>query len=131
MRTKDENAEPQVGIFWLLDDRLILDSTPVSRAEPYGEAKTHARGHLKHWTELQRTGVVPDNVEYEDPPRGRVVYYPQDDGFALYADPCILSKKDVIQKIMAAMNLPQGRTAILRDAHYRCSHCLYGNEEGA
>jgi hypothetical protein len=26
-----------VGIFWLVDGRLIIDASPLSEAEPYGD----------------------------------------------------------------------------------------------
>lgn len=122
------NPEPHVGIFWLVGDRLIIDSTPVSKAEPYGVAKTHGRGHLKHWTGLQQAGTVPPDTEYEDPPRGRVAFYPRDESFVLYADRCILARKAVLRHIVKAMNLPQN-TKTEPDPHYRCHWCMYGCQE--
>ncbi len=122
--TTRAKAEPRVGIFWLFGGKLITDSTPLSQAEPYGEAKTHPRGHLKHWTELQKTGQVPQDVEYEDPPRGRVLYYPRGEEFVLYADRCILAKKKLVRQIMAALNLPGKRTTTSKDSHYCCARCL-------
>ena len=32
-------ARTEGGIFWGLGGKVILDSTPVTQAEPYGEAK--------------------------------------------------------------------------------------------
>jgi hypothetical protein len=122
--TKRAKAEPRVGIFWLFGGKLITDSTPVSDAEPYADGMTHPRGHLKHWTDLQKTGKVSQDVEYEEPPRGRVSYYPQSEEFVLYADPCILAKKKLVRQIMAALNLPGKRTTTSKDPHYRCARCL-------
>jgi hypothetical protein len=116
--------ETRVGIFWLFRGRVIIDSTQLSQAEPYGEFRGHARGHLEHWTELQRIGKVPTSVEYEEPRRGRVVYNPARDQFALYADPCILGKPAAMKKVMDALFLPRGQTTTLSDSHYRCSRCL-------
>ena len=70
--TARAKPEPKVGIFWLFGGKLILDTTPLGQAEPYGEAKTHPRGHLKYWTELQQAGKFPPEVEYEEPPLGQV-----------------------------------------------------------
>ncbi|MGA2985370.1 MAG: hypothetical protein ABSG32_16275 [Terriglobia bacterium] len=122
--TRRAQVEPRVGIFWLLDGKLIADSTPVSDAEPYADGMTHPRSHIEQWAELQRTGQVPDIVEYEEPPRGRVSYYPQRDEFVLYADPCILAKKRLVRQIMVALNLPEKRTTTSKDSHYRCVRCL-------
>ena len=79
--TTRATTEPKVGIFWLLGGKVIADGTPLSQAAPYGEARTDPRGHLKRWTELQKAGQVPPEIEYDDPPRGRAVYYPRDEEF--------------------------------------------------
>ena len=57
--------EPHVGIFWLVSGKPIIDSTPLSQAEPYGDHLTHARGHAEVWGQYQRVGVVPIDMEYE------------------------------------------------------------------
>jgi hypothetical protein len=112
------------GHFWIFRGELILDTTPVSQSEEYGEAKGHPRGHLQHWTELQRTGAMSRDLEYDDPPRGRVVHFPKDKRFVLYVDPCILTRKNIVRRIMAEMNLPHNHTRISSDDHYRCLRCL-------
>ena len=117
--------EPSVGIFWLLDGKLIIDATPLSKAELYGSALGHPTSHIDHWTRLQRTRTVPAEVEYEEPPRGRVVFDGREQRFHLLADKCILGRRDVVGRIMAAMNLPQDKTSEGRDEHYRCFECLY------
>jgi len=118
--------EPHVGIFWLFEDRLIIDSTPLSTAVPYGDCLTYAGGHIDVWTILQNQGAVPSLLEYEEPPRGRVVYDRRHERFVLFADRCILKRKQALRRIMAAMHLPSGKTDTITDAHYRCSKCLYG-----
>ena len=120
-------SEPHVGIFWLFDGTLIIDSTPVSRAEPYADSLGHSTGHIDHWALLQRKGAVPTGVEYEEAPRGRVVFDRREDQFYLLADKCILHRPEVVQRIMESLHLPMG-TKLGADAHYRCFACLYGNE---
>ena len=117
--------EPSVGIFWLFRDRLILDATPISKAEAYGTALTHPTGHIDYWARLQQTGAVPAEVEYEEPPRGRVVYDGRERCFHLLADKCILGRRDVVGRIMDGLHLPPGKTTEGRDEHYRCFNCLY------
>jgi hypothetical protein len=126
MRKLRQRQEPHVGIFWLFQGKVIIDSTPRTKAEPYGECRTHARGHLEQWTELQRIGTVPAGVEYEEPPRGRVVWYPAREHFLLYADRCILRKPAALKKVMDALFLPRDRTTTSSDPHYRCPRCLSG-----
>jgi hypothetical protein len=67
-------------------------------------------------------------LEYEEPPRGRVVYDANEKRFTLLADKCILRDRRIVREIISAMNLPVG-TATATDHHYRCHTCLYGKDE--
>ena len=119
----EENIhDPKVGIFWLIAKRLIVDSTSVSRAEDYNNCKTYARSHLEFWQDLTRAGAIVEG-DYEEHPRGRIVYNTRTRQFTIYADKCIIRKKAVVREIMREMNLPT-RTKISTDPHYRCFKCL-------
>ena len=119
--------ESMVGIFWLVGpDRLIFDVTRISEAQLYAHALTHPRGHLAHWTALQQSGMVLPEIEYEEYPRGRVVFYHTENKFRLFADPCILARPAIVRRILSTMHLPRKKTEVLGDAHYRCAKCLEG-----
>ena len=46
-------AEPKVGIFWLSDGNLVIDSTLLSKAEDYGGAfKIHPGDHCSVWEKV-------------------------------------------------------------------------------
>jgi hypothetical protein len=115
---------PRVGIFWVVGRRLLIDSTPVSEAELYGDCKNHPRGHIDRWRQMQTTGVVPLDIEYEEPPRGRVSYNVKKRQFLLLADRCILKKRNLVKKIMRELQLPTETTKFDTDPHYRCYKCL-------
>src|ERR1035438_4845642 len=53
-----DQLETRVGIFWLVNNQLIIDCTPLSAAERYGDCLNHAKSHIHYWTEQQRAGVV-------------------------------------------------------------------------
>ena len=116
-------ATPQVGIIYLVRGKLFIDSTPLALAGHYGDSMIHERDHISYWAELVASGRVP-NGEYEEFPRGRVAYDTKSGQFTLLADKCILSRKAIVRKILAGMNLPVGRTQIGTDSHYRCFRCL-------
>ena len=44
--------------------------------------------------------------------------------FSLLADKCILSSKSIVSKILLRMSLPNVRTKVDSDPHYRCYRCL-------
>jgi hypothetical protein len=52
------NPATMVGIFWLIGDRLILDTSPLSDAEPYGDSLGHRTSHIDYWTAQQCLGTV-------------------------------------------------------------------------
>jgi hypothetical protein len=124
MMSDKKPHEPHVGIFWLFNGKLIIDTTPLSKAEAYGDHLGHPTSHIDYWTKLQGEGVVPPEVEYEEPPRGRVGYDNREERFWLRADRCILKKKALVIRIMKAMNLPSGKTQTEKDDHYQCEVCL-------
>jgi hypothetical protein len=122
------SIEPHVGIFWLVNGRLLIDSTPLSKAEPYADHLGHARSHIDVWTRYQRSGKVPSESEYEEFPRGRVTHHPASGECAIFADRCILNRKDLIARLKDELQLPN-KTKLATDLHYRCHHCLYGTQE--
>jgi len=126
-RKKDRAAQPAVGIFWLINGKPLIDSTPLSEAEPYGEHLTHPRGHAAVWERYQRNGVVSPEMEYEEAPRGRVMYNTKSQRFTLLADRCILKDNGIASQIMSEMKLPNEKTDKGKDSHYQCSACLRGN----
>lgn len=125
MKKSVQQPEPHVGIFWFFDNKLILNSSPLSMAEPYGTALGHTTSHIDHWTRLQCNRTVPADTEYDEPPRGRVVFDGREQRFHLMADKCILGRRDVVAGIMEAMHLPDD-TKVSTDSHYRCPRCLAG-----
>jgi hypothetical protein len=70
--------------------------------------------------------MVPTDVEYEESPRGRAVYDSRRDRFVIYADRCILRRKNTLRQVMKELKLPQNKTETSSDLHYRCSRCLHG-----
>jgi hypothetical protein len=66
--------EPRLGIFWLVGGKLLMESAPLSAAEPYGGQLTHPRSHSEVWQQYQRAGTVPADMKYDQPPRGRVMF---------------------------------------------------------
>src|SRR5438552_17650634 len=121
--------EPRVGIFWLVNQNLLIDSTLLSAAEEYDHFKIHSGNHISVWEKFQQNGTAPHEMEYEEAPRGRVMYNMKIRRFTLLADKCILKDKRIVSKIMSEMNLPSKNTDKGTDSHYRCFTCLYGRRE--
>jgi hypothetical protein len=129
------DGTPKIGIFWRLqssDDGvfLLMDCVAMAKAETYGEFLTYG-AHYEHWNKLAAMGQlalldlgIPDVVrwtEYEEWPRGRVVFHRPDNRFILYADPT-LQTPPIIAEIVHRFSLPADRTDVRSDAHYVLTH---------
>lgn len=121
-----------LGIFWFvpIDETrsgLIHDMTPLEHAPAYGDMLTHDCGHAEFWEFLTRLGpnylqsinvpTIPAYSEYDDWPRGRVVYDTRSDRFIIYADRQ-LHNRPFINQILRAFDLPPEKTTIQTDMHY-------------
>ena len=126
------DQEASVGIFWAVPvpggTQLATEASSLANAEPYGDKLTHPNGHYETWSDWQRLGSaglarlgLPAAIawhEYEDLPRGRVVFSVPDLAFTVYADRQLL--EPVMQaRILSAFRLPSTDTAWRTDPHYR------------
>jgi hypothetical protein len=125
---KEFTPEPRVGIFWLVDKHLVIDTVPLSEAGKYGEFAIYEGDHITLWAEMEKRGEIPRGSAYEEHPRGRVNYNTRTQQFTLFADVCILRMKSVVKKLLRLMHLP-GDTALSTDEHYRCFRCLAGKRQ--
>ena len=121
-------GDPKVGIFWLLDTGYILAAdAPLAEAERYGQFFVFEPSHMDTWARLQREGLAPADVEYDELPRGRAHYAVADETWTVLADRHILANDYVMQQVRERLSLPDDIATGL-DLHYRCPVCLYGED---
>ena len=121
-------TQPAVGIFWSVAGVLVIDRSTLDNAEPYGDCITHAAGHYDRWQEWQALGgaglalagypACIASTEYDEWPRGRIVYETPARRFVLYADRR-LHKPVIIDALKAAFGLKQAEVIVRSDSHYR------------
>lgn len=119
-------------MFWgLCENRawhIVHAAVPLDQAEPYGNALTDPRGHAEVWEAWQTLGpaglsqhglpaAILEN-EYDQVPRGRVVYHRRNDRFTLYADRR-LQRPAPIARIVVLFGLTERAQVVRSDAHYR------------
>jgi hypothetical protein len=127
----------KLGIFWLVQTsndevRLLTAGCPLDQAEPYGDCLTYGSGHYETWVHWRRDRTVDPalralarSYEYEDWPRGRIVFDRARDLFILYADRKLLTHA-TIAPIQAQFHLPEERTKIKSDFHYQSTETPNG-----
>ena len=84
---------PQVGIIYVINGDVLIDSSPYNDAEDCGDFTNHRLDHRAWWHGI--VSVRPDlkKYDYAHFPRGRVVYNKVDKKFYLYLDKKIISDK--------------------------------------
>ena len=121
---------PEVGILWCFrlagSPTLLWDSVQTDYAERYGDFQTYG-AHAEYWDKLaampphwlkSRGLWMIRSTEYDEWPRGRVVFNRETDRFTLYAD-SKLQTPTIIWEIRRWFHLPADRLDVRRDEHYR------------
>jgi hypothetical protein len=121
---------PSVGIFWVVQTAsrevtLLTAVCSLEAAEPYGDFLTFAGGHYEVWEGWrnikgrdQALRTVVRTFEYEDWPRGRIVFDRVKKRFVLYADRKLMLP-DTITQIQARFALSPDKTMVETDFHYQ------------
>ncbi len=94
---------------------ILYEGTAVAEAEDYDFCKTHAGGHFEAWEASRR--VLSLHGEYDDFPRGRIVYDQRSDVFNVYLDRA-LDVPAFRRALMHYFALPEGSVVFRYDAHY-------------
>ncbi len=120
-RTKMASV-PEVGVFWidLETAKVYADKYRLPDADDVGTAKIGRRGHYDVWRSIQAQNPKWKGKEYEDIPRGRVVYFkdPKNPKFVIYTNP-IVGKPKYVKAIATEFNLPYGYYEFdVTDEHY-------------
>ena len=130
MTGRAQRERPHVGIFWVVqttdgEARLLAAGCALDRAEPYGDCLTYGPGHYETWTQWRRdrTGdpalrALVRSHEYEDWPRGRIVFDRSRDLFIIYADRKLLTPA-TIARVKTQFHLPEEHTEVKSDFHYQ------------
>ena len=126
------DGDGMVGPFWVVEEggksTVIALAVPLERAEAYGDMLTVDTGHIEHWSELARRGAralraagiptAPVWSEYEEWPRGRVLYDSVARRFVIRAD-SQLHRPEFIRLIAERFGIDANGATILPDDHYR------------
>lgn len=113
-------STPEVGIFWIDDSgTMFADSVSLPDAEDSGDFKDYGSSHYMMWVRAVRANPKWKGLEYEDVPRGRVVYKrdPKKPEFVVY-----MAKQSgkFRRRVITRFNLPAGYVRFdFSDEHYQ------------
>jgi len=113
-------AIPEVGIFWIDDSgKMYAESISLRDAEDYGEFKIFEGSHFESWSKATRANPQWREKEYDEIPRGRVVFRkdPKKPEFIVYLPKRIVKYKS---KVIGWFKLPSGHLRLnTSDEHYQ------------
>lgn len=85
-----------VGLFWFIKPTILAVGVEITNADEYGDCLSFDGGHAELWDDwrsmdaasLRRSGVplAVLSSEYDEHPRGRVIFDRRADVFMVYAD---------------------------------------------
>lgn len=117
----------KVGIFWMVGDHLVAAGCHVKEAEITEDWADYPGGHADYWDRWREAGRgwlvrhgLPLEIlssEYDEHPRGRIVFERRSHCFLLYADRR-LHTVHRLSSIRKAFELGHN-VKIFRDPHYR------------
>ncbi len=118
-RRSKTGAIPEVGIFWIDGSgTMFAESVSLRDAVDYGEFRTFGGGHDELWDNAVKANPKWKGLEYEEVPRGRVVYRrdPKKPEFIVYMPKQLAKYKG---KVISRFELPRGSVRFdFTDEHY-------------
>lgn len=117
-----DRKEAEVGVFFIINGKLLARSSPWSVVPPFGGYRTYGLGLGDYWCSLLDAKKVSALNLHDLTPRGRVSYDNTAGEFTVYTDLCTAKSEQWIRAIRKRFHLPPS-TRVVADAHYGCSQC--------
>ncbi len=111
-------SEGKVGIFWFFKGELIHDAVSVSQGDAYGDFVNGLTDHCTYWFHVQQAHPETRCYEYEQVPRGRVVFRMTDAMFLVYGSERFIRDECKKQAVCTAFDLPADSSIFRADEHY-------------
>lgn len=118
-----------IGIFYLIDGRIVFEKALVSSIKPSGAVWAYPRQHHELWSELQKKDPDLYDLDCYSLPRGRVRYNENMKKFEILADRHILEKDSLITRIIEVFHLEKSNVQFREEEHYSCAVCENGLAE--
>jgi hypothetical protein len=116
-RPAKKAASGKIGIFWVFRGKLLAATYALAGVTEYGDAINSPTDHVSHWPQFQSQHPALRNLEYQDVPRGRVLFQKPTRKFCVYMDKALHNPKTK-RAILKEFELPGSLTRFLADAHY-------------
>jgi hypothetical protein len=109
----------KVGIFWVYKSKVIGRAIALDQGENLGDKIDSPDQHVTLWERLQELSKLRKNgTDYESVPRGRVVWFKQEQKAVVYMDKKLLKSTSAQKKVTTFFDLDPSAVQWKSDPHY-------------
>jgi len=121
-------SSPRIGIFWYYKKKLLTYSLPAAEVEEQSGFVDVDAGHCDVWPTFQKLDQDLKQYEYEELPRGRVLYDSGKGKYKVYTSNATIQAKGFQELILQTFNLPAHGTIFESDLHYEAPESVNWDE---
>ena len=110
--------QPKIGIFWIYKSKVYLKSIEPEKVKAIGTFVDSDFAHYEAWDEISFQNKDLYLYEYEDIPRGRIVFNSKDACYIVYSNNEIIHSDTTKQLIIDAFDLQNEKVSFQYDFHY-------------
>ena len=107
----------KVGIFWRYHKQIIDSAILLKDGVDDGFFVNGHYSHVSFWETVRQKYSELRMFEYEEIPRGRVLFSKEEEMFFVYMDQLLFSQ-NFKQLILEKFELSEAKVKFMRDAHY-------------
>jgi len=109
----------RIGIFWIYEKQIFCEFQQLQTLKPINGFIDSDLAHYQIWEKVKTQHPKFYLYEYEEIPRGRVVYDLSADQFIVYCNEDLLKDGTSKKLIMKAFGLSGEKTVFKEDGHYK------------
>jgi len=108
-----------VGVFWIFENQIFFETQKLKGIKPINGFKDSDLSHYQVWDKVKNQNSKFYLYEYEDIPRGRVVYDILNNQFIVYCNENILKEEESKKLILENFGLIDENYIFKEDEHYK------------
>lgn len=108
----------KIGIFWYYDQKLMVKASALTEVKPVAGYADYEVTHHEVWDSLRFSNPELFDDEYDEVPRGRVIFNANQNLFYVYSSAKLISDRIFQGKVLEQFILPRAKTIFKADEHY-------------
>jgi len=111
--------DKNIGIFWIFENKIFSETQKINDIKTINGFKDSDLSHYQVWNKIRNQHPKFYLYEYEDIPRGRVVYNVSKNKFVIYCNENILQDEILKRLILEKFQLLNEKSVFQEDEHYK------------